>query len=44
MAYTVKDPRPPTEFFVPNRNKKVGSGKEKKEEEKKSKLLQGAEN
>ena len=36
MAYTAKDPCPPTAFSVPNKNKKVGGVKEKEKEEKKS--------
>ena len=28
MAYTAKDPRPPTAFSVPNRNKKLEGGEE----------------
>ena len=34
IAYTAKDPRPPTVFSVPNRNKKLEVGRRRREEEK----------
>ena len=33
MAYTAKDPRPPTAFSVPNINKKLEGGEEGQEGE-----------
>ena len=33
MAYTAKDPHPPTAFSVPNRNKKFEVGRRRREEE-----------
>ena len=40
MAYTAKDPHPPTAFSVPNRNKKLKVGRNRKRSRKRRRKCQ----